>query len=133
MKQKDNQEIQLMRSIFELLKKSLGATQHAQRGHFAGGVGGSGNDVLGSGKCYSNYGQRSQISLMLWVQSPTGCSNLTPVAYKGCLLLTIIDLATYLVVIAGNITPATEYVKNTAITPPMKRASLTVTRKVFRI
>ena len=43
------------------------------------------------------------------------------------------DLATYLVVSEGNTTPATEYVKNTAITPPMKRASLTVTGKVFRI
>ena len=56
---------------------------------------------------------------------------------SGCLqrvpFLTIMDLATYLVVSEGNITPATEYVKNTMITPPMKRASLTVTRKVFRI
>jgi len=35
--------------------------------------------------------------------------------------------------IFGCTTPPTEYVKNTAITPPMKRASLTETRKVFRI
>jgi len=56
---------------------------------------------------------------------------------SGCLqlvsLLTIMDLATYLVVSEGNITPATEYVKSTMIAPPMKRASLTVTRNVFRI
>lgn len=34
------------------------------------------------------------------------------------------DLATYLVVSEGKITPATEYVKNTMITPLIKTASL---------
>jgi len=49
-----------------------------------------------------------------------------------CFKLTIKDLATYLVVSEGKITPVTEYVKNTIITPLTNNASLVANGNDFK-
>ena len=48
---------------------------------------------------------------------------------RSAFIFTIIDLATYFVVREGKITPITEYVKNTIITPVKKSGSLVAVGK----